>query len=119
MEFLGERRFLQIKFAKPPKQCTFAAHQLARMAELVDALVSNTNNFTVVPVRPRLRVLSSFRAAFFISLRNQPMLKCIANQSGHIPKFELIEYIFTMRFYRAHADKEAIGNFLTGEPLAQ
>ena len=26
------------------------------MAELVDALVSNTNNFTVVPVRPRLWV---------------------------------------------------------------
>ena len=26
------------------------------MAELVDALVSNTSNFTVVPVRPRLGV---------------------------------------------------------------
>ena len=29
----------------------------ARMAELVDALVSNTSELTLVPVRPRLRVL--------------------------------------------------------------
>lgn len=29
----------------------------ARMAESVDALVSNTNDSNVVPVRPRLRVL--------------------------------------------------------------
>ena len=37
----------------------------ARMAELVDALVSNTNNFTVVPVRPRLRVPSRNFSKFF------------------------------------------------------
>ena len=30
----------------------------APMAELVDALVSNTSNFTVMPVRPRLGVHS-------------------------------------------------------------
>ena len=35
------------------------------MAELVDALVSNTNNFTVVPVRPRLRVPSRNFSKFF------------------------------------------------------
>ena len=35
------------------------------MAELVDALVSNTNNFTVVPVRPRLRVPSRNFSIFF------------------------------------------------------
>ena len=35
----------------------------ARMAELVDALVSNTNRFTPVPVRSRLRVL--WRGKFF------------------------------------------------------
>lgn len=32
---------------------------IARMAELVDALVSNTNEVTLVPVRLRLRVLKS------------------------------------------------------------
>ena len=31
--------------------------RFARMAESVDALVSNTNDSNVVPVRPRLRVL--------------------------------------------------------------
>ena len=31
----------------------------ARMAESVDALVSNTSRFTPVPVRPRLRVLKT------------------------------------------------------------
>ena len=34
-----------------------ASRKNAQMAESVDALVSNTNNFTVVPVRPRLWVL--------------------------------------------------------------
>ena len=32
------------------------AHTVARMAESVDALVSNTSRFTPVPVRPRLWV---------------------------------------------------------------
>ena len=36
-----------------------ASRKNAQMAEQVDALVSNTNNFTVVPVRPRLWVLAS------------------------------------------------------------
>ncbi len=35
---------------------TFAALLNAQMAELVDALVSNTSNCKVVPVRPRLWV---------------------------------------------------------------
>ena len=34
-------------------------HPIAQMAELVDALVSNTSNSNVVPVRPRLWVLQS------------------------------------------------------------
>ena len=34
----------------------FVHSKEARMAELVDALVSNTNRFTPVPVRSRLRV---------------------------------------------------------------
>lgn len=41
------------------------------MAELVDALVSKTNEVTLVPVRPRLRVqkkLSLKQKAFFIFL---------------------------------------------------
>ncbi len=33
-----------------------AHNVIARMAELVDALVSKTNEVTLVPVRPRLRV---------------------------------------------------------------
>ena len=43
----------------------------ARMAESVDALVSNTSRFTPVPVRPRLRVLKTlvehFYEGFFFS----------------------------------------------------
>ncbi len=37
---------------------------VARMAELVDALVSNTSELTLVPVRSRLRVLSIFSIIF-------------------------------------------------------
>ncbi len=36
----------------------------ARMAELVDALVSNTSEVTLVPVRPRLRVQFNERSLF-------------------------------------------------------
>ena len=37
------------------------------MAELVDALVSNTNGSNIVPVRPRLWVRApSFEGAFFM-----------------------------------------------------
>ena len=41
----------------------------ARMAESVDALVSNTSRFTPVPVRPRLRVRKRevLRLLFFLS----------------------------------------------------
>ncbi len=43
-------------------------HEHARMAELVDALVSKTNEVTLVPVRSRLRVpRRSFKSfAFFL-----------------------------------------------------
>ncbi len=40
---------------KLKKTITFAAATFARMAELVDALVSNTSGFTSMPVRSRLR----------------------------------------------------------------
>jgi len=36
------------------------------MAELVDALVSNTNDSNIVPVRPRLRVLKQCEGIIFI-----------------------------------------------------
>ena len=45
------------------QSATFASHlnnaQRARMAELVDALVSNTSDSNIVPVRSRLRVQRS------------------------------------------------------------
>ena len=48
------------KFFIFKQSATFASHlndaQRARMAELVDALVSNTSDSNIVPVRPRLRV---------------------------------------------------------------
>ena len=40
---------------------------LARMAELVDALVSNTSGSNAVPVRSRLRVLKKKRQIFSVS----------------------------------------------------
>lgn len=53
------------------------------MAESVDALVSNTNDSNVVPVRPRLRVHRglNFSPLFFLQNRLQ-------NQMNPIPKFE-------------------------------
>ena len=51
------------------------------MAESVDALVSNTNDSNVVPVRPRLRVhrVLTFSPLFFLQNRLQ-------NQMNPIPK---------------------------------
>lgn len=43
-------------------------HPLARVAESVDALVSNTSSFTGVPVRPRPRVLSLPRGGIFFNI---------------------------------------------------
>jgi hypothetical protein len=40
-----------------PQDIKTARHLVARMAELVDALVSNTSGSNAVPVRSRLRVL--------------------------------------------------------------
>ncbi len=58
-------------FAVPkPRESTEMTY--ARMAESVDALVSNTNDSNVVPVRPRLRVLKELanrRALFFVAPR--------------------------------------------------
>ena len=51
----------QIRFAELKKMINFAdatrKTQIALMAELVDALVSNTNGVKPVPVRSRLRAL--------------------------------------------------------------
>ncbi len=48
--------YSQKKFAGLLILSIFARSKEARMAESVDALVSNTSRFTPVPVRPRLRV---------------------------------------------------------------
>ena len=48
--FCDKRLAFEKKFIHLPRQTQ------ARMAESVDALVSNTSRFTPVPVRPRLRV---------------------------------------------------------------
>ena len=40
-------------------QKTYLCHAKAQMAELVDALVSNTSGFTSMPVRSRLWVLKA------------------------------------------------------------
>lgn len=55
----------------------------ARMAESVDALVSNTNDSNVVPVRPRLRVQRGLKISplFFL-------LNLLQNQTPPFPKFE-------------------------------
>ena len=70
-------------FAKRENMVTFALdfHESARMAESVDALVSNTSRFTPVPVRPRLRVHRglNFSPLFFLQNRLQ-------NQMNPIPK---------------------------------
>ena len=51
-------KFPQLYFGLENLNSTFAfPKRFARMAELVDALVSNTNEVTLVPVRLRLRVL--------------------------------------------------------------
>src|SRR5690606_23339489 len=42
----------------------FASQINAQVAELVDALVSNTNDFTIVPVRPRPWVLEPVNHRF-------------------------------------------------------
>jgi hypothetical protein len=56
--------FSDCKTAKP-QDCTTI---LARMAELVDALVSNTSGSNAVPVRSRLRVPAlSLREGFLFS----------------------------------------------------
>ena len=49
----------------------------AQMAELVDAMVSNTIEVTLVPVRPRLWVLESFPIleSFFIIYSNFKYMK--------------------------------------------
>ncbi len=39
---------------------------IARMAELVDALVSKTSEVTLVPVRPRLRVQGKLKGFLFL-----------------------------------------------------
>ena len=46
----------------------------AQMAESVDALVSNTNNFTVVPVRPRLWVQTSQSSCEVFLFDAQPII---------------------------------------------
>ncbi len=53
------------------------------MAESVDALVSNTNDSNVVPVRPRLRVQRGLKISplFFL-------LNLLQNQTPPFPKFE-------------------------------
>ena len=62
----------------------------ARMAESVDALVSNTSGRKAVPVRPRLRVLN-FKGAlppFFCTLPNrETQNKPLACQFGEIFAF--------------------------------
>ena len=50
--FFDKVLYIQKKYLPLPLQIASA-----RMAESVDALVSNTSRFTPVPVRPRLRVL--------------------------------------------------------------
>lgn len=45
--------------------------EFARMAESVDALVSNTNDSNVVPVRPRLRVHRGLIFSPLFLLQNQ------------------------------------------------
>ena len=49
--FFDKVLYIQKKYLPLPLQIASA-----RMAESVDALVSNTSRFTPVPVRPRLRV---------------------------------------------------------------
>ncbi len=60
--------------------CTFALTFLqdAQMAELVDALVSNTSGFTSMPVRSRLWVLedSDCRLAVRVLFLNKVYQKC-------------------------------------------
>lgn len=68
MHFLIPCKMMLQYFAQPklwlylPPHCQRSKKKFlqlnARMAELVDALVSNTSELTLVPVRPRLRVLS-------------------------------------------------------------
>ena len=52
--------------------------RFARMAESVDALVSNTNDSNVVPVRPRLRVQSQS------AVNQQIVFLCRGSSSGYL-----------------------------------
>ena len=50
------------------KQRSRSNHEYARMAELVDALVSNTSGSDAVPVRSRLRVRKQKKQIFGLFL---------------------------------------------------
>ena len=51
----------------------------ARMAESVDALVSNTSRFTPVPVRPRLRVQKEkFKGLLFFFVLGAEVVQSVA-----------------------------------------
>ena len=78
---------------------------LARMAELVDALVSNTCAFTGMPVRLRLRVLKASEKSGAFSI-------CIIDEKGivrsqstkvrlqlRVQKLFLAEGLFLFRFF--------------------
>ena len=65
--FFDKVLYIQKKYLPLPLQIASA-----RMAESVDALVSNTSRFTPVPVRPRLRVLKEKferTSLFFVFVR--------------------------------------------------
>ena len=49
-------------------QKTYLCHAKAQMAELVDALVSNTSGFTSMPVRSRLWVQNKVDSQLIINL---------------------------------------------------
>ena len=76
------------------------------MAELVDALVSNTNRFTPVPVRSRLRVLeekfertSLFLLVFFVLAQSESngIALCMIVKTSELNKFPSLLSTITQR----------------------